>query len=484
MSAAANSPTNVFISYSRADSAAIDRLEAELIGFGFITWVDREHLEGGDRWAAQIERAIQMSDVVVVCLSPDAVNSPWVTNELFYAQQLGKPIIPILLHPVARIPLLLAAIQYIDMQADEARGVQQLRLRLLRLSGQSIAVEPEQSTPTIAHNIAPTPQPYANDPLAQSNYSDPSTSHSSTPLVHSAATILKVCLSDMLNELAVAWSPDGQRLAIGGSEVVIQIWDVATRKSLVTCEGHTGSEHEVAWSPDGKRLASASGDSTARIWDVDTGKSLLTYQNHFFGHMPVGVQSVAWSPDGKRLASAGQDAKVQIWDADSGATLRTCWIHTKAVVGVAWSPDGKRLASASLDLTVRIWDATTGEPLLTCRGHSEAVFGIAWSPDGTRLASASADHTVRIWDARLDQPPLLLCLGHAKDVLGVAWSPDGTRLASASMDQTVRIWDAATGELALTYQGHTGDVQKVAWSPDGKWLASASADGTVRLWQM
>ncbi len=129
--------------------------------------------------------------------------------------------------------------------------------------------------------------------------------------------------------------------------------------TLYTYRRHSSSVEALAWSPDGKRIASCSIDGTVQVWDAADGGHVYTYRGHTQNHFGVveGVWTVSWSPNGLRIASGGDDTTVQVWDAASGTTIYTYRGHFGTVQAVTWSPDGKRLASASDDGTVQVWNA-------------------------------------------------------------------------------------------------------------------------------
>jgi WD40 repeat protein len=275
--------------------------------------------------------------------------------------------------------------------------------------------------------------------------------------------------------LAIAWSPDGSRLATASSDCSSRVWDAASGKAMAGPLLHGGSINAVAWSPDGKRIATASEDRCARVWDALTGEPITPLLVH-----GDAVRAAAWSPNGIFLATASEDGTARVWHAVSGQAVGDPFVHLDGVRAVAWSPGGVRIATASYDGTAGVWDVARQTRVLTL-SHRDSVLSVAWSQGGGQLATASADKTARIWDAS-SGASLAVPLTHGGGVTTVAWSPDSKRIVTASSDCSARVWDAPTGRPVTPPLTHRGGIKAAAWSPDGRRIVTASADHSARIW--
>lgn len=107
--------SQVFISYSSADTIFADLTKMKLKEAGVEVWLDSGELRAGEEWRNAIDRGISSTDVMVVVLTPRSCESPYVTYEWGFALGRGIPVLPILLED-SKIHPRLDVLQYLDFR--------------------------------------------------------------------------------------------------------------------------------------------------------------------------------------------------------------------------------------------------------------------------------------------------------------------------------------------------------------------------------
>ncbi len=292
---------------------------------------------------------------------------------------------------------------------------------------------------------------------------------------------------------AIAVSPDGSRAAVPEEEGMLALLDLETGALLGRILAHERRlpwEHRVyslKFSPDGARLASGGPDGTVAIWEADS----LRPAARFSGHQDL-VTALAFSADGRLLTSAGRDPNLFVWDLGTRSLVAQPAGCSDLIFGLEFLPGADRFVSGGNDRRLRIWQPR-GTPRWRVWDRLPRNSIVALLMPGGRhyLTATSRMGPVQLFRlkdgsefARLEgQTNILgndLWISPADEVFGADYMPDG-RIE-------VRRMHPAGDSYALKEDDWTRFEPRMAaavtFSPDGRSLAVGDGANGLRVWDL
>jgi WD40 repeat protein len=341
-------------------------------------------------------------------------------------------------------------------------------------------------------------------------------------------------LEDQYAVLSLAFSPDGQYLASGSSN--IKIWQQDNNKQWSCVQtlrdpnviDHIGSYPviSIAFSQKGEYLASAFANNCINMWQLDSNNKWACVQ----AFQPRrAIKKITFSLDGVFiLAFCNNTLEILSQAIDKSWRIIEFYDDPAGLINaIAFSSDGKYLAFSPCNMTIKIWRNQqleilnhTKKPNLVklplkdlvlsylnlqkwkcaqTEYHKDFVTTLAFSPDGKHLASGFSPHyynspgsivsSFKLWEHEND---ILKCINETNaqeicahkflSINSVAFSPYGKLVIGLTTGIN-------QGKLMIYHQNRwlhisdLGAVYAVAFSPDEKYIASVS-NNIIKIWQL
>ncbi|KAF9361348.1 Pre-mRNA-processing factor 19 [Mortierella sp. NVP85] len=169
--------------------------------------------------------------------------------------------------------------------------------------------------------------------------------------------------------------------------------DIETGSTLLTSQTDdvTKGYSSASFHPDGLLFGTGTADSTVKIWDVRTKESVASFEGH------VGaVKAMTFSENGYLLAAAGENNEVSIWNLRTLEIVQKLKVADQGVVNaLAWDQSGTYLGVGGTD--VRIFKVKTWQELANLSDNTAEITSLKFGPLGDYLVTGGLDRSIRVF---------------------------------------------------------------------------------------
>jgi len=294
---------------------------------------------------------------------------------------------------------------------------------------------------------------------------------------------------------ALAWSPNGRMIAVGGGDG-LAIWEDTfggkpTHRPKITGHPHVGPINDMTFSMDGEWLGSTSADPIAilhRIRPIEGEPPGIVFKDR----TDVAFNALALKQDEQIVAIGHSDGAVRVFDQHNRPTpagqLPQAYqfqLHSGEVTALAFRMG--RLYSTGRDGRLVSLDPTDIRSEVKVIGQEpDWIRDFAITPDGRIAFTVCKDGHLAVWDAE-NRSLIHRVLAHPGGADTIAYSRVGGLIATGGRDMQTRLWEvkallAGESQSLVTVGEHTKPVLALAFNPTGSLLLSGSGDNHVRMW--
>lgn len=287
---------------------------------------------------------------------------------------------------------------------------------------------------------------------------------------------------------AVAFSPDGNQLAIGNIDGVVGVGTPDAVKPPRLFVGHRGAVCTIRFSRDGSRLFSAAADGPIIEWAIDSGKQVVRRLGH-----TQAVLQLETAADGKTLVSGGADGSLKVWDLASITEPLVLRGHKGQILSLAFTSNGKDLLSVDRHGVLKTWSATDGklvrdtsDVVVTPAAVHERINVVSedqvkFAPNGSSIIWRTGDQMLDVRHLVTGKQTRLAWKDNIPFALAVSaddrWAASGNLLFAKTGGLVV--WNLADGQHVTLRE--PGQTRGLVFATDNKRLFAAHSSGVI-IW--